>query len=95
MSPVTVKEEKERGGSVRSIMAMATTLQHPKIVEFRLAQPYSEDLKIAVLRLAQLISESTEVRLRKSIWVSFCIYTARSAYSRNTSNNFTASPHTF
>ena len=55
MSPVTVKEEKERGGSVRSIMAMATTLQHPKIVEFRLAQPYSEDLKIAVLRLTQPI----------------------------------------
>ena len=60
---------------------MPTTLQHPKIVELRLAQPYSEDLKIAVLRLAQPISESTGVRLRKSIRVSFCIYTVRSAYS--------------
>ena len=40
---------------VRSIKAMATTLRHPKIVEFRLAQPYSEDLKIAVLRLTQPI----------------------------------------
>ena len=67
--------------SVRSIKTMATTLRHPKIVEFRLAQPYSENLKIAVLKLVRPISESTGARLRKPIRVSFCIYTARSAYS--------------
>ena len=63
------------------VKAMATTLWHLKIVEFRLAQPHSEDpkdsrakadatlsgdLKIAVLRLAQPISEDTGIKLRRT-----------------------------